>query len=252
MGITLKREPQLRYMREAGKITAKILDLLRKSTKSGISTKELDIIAERETKALGAKPAFKGYGGFPGSVCISINDEIVHGIPGKRTLQDGDIVSYDYGVIVGGFYSDSAITVPVGEVSPLALNLIKTTEESMMAGIAMAHAGARLGDVSSAIQKYAESMGFSVIREYTGHGVGRDLHEDPIVPNFGVAGRGMELKNGLVIAIEPMLSAGTWKTKVGSDHWLVSTMDGSLSAHFEHTVCVRNGEAEILTKLDEK
>ncbi|MBR6332715.1 MAG: type I methionyl aminopeptidase [Dehalococcoidales bacterium] len=252
MGITLKREPQLRYMREAGKITAKILDLLRKSTKSGISTKELDIIAERETKALGAKPAFKGYGGFPGSVCISINDEIVHGIPGKRTLQEGDIVSYDYGVIINGFYSDSAITVPVGEVSPLAHNLIKTTEESMMAGIAMARAGGRLGDISSAIQKYAESMGFSVIREYTGHGVGRDLHEDPMVPNFGVAGRGMELKNGLVIAIEPMLSAGSWKTKVGSDHWLVSTMDGSLSAHFEHTVCVRNGEAEILTKLDEK
>ena len=238
-------------MRESGAITATILQLLKKSVKAGMTTKDLDIIAEREAKSLGAKPAFKGYNGFPGSVCISINDQIVHGIAGNRIIEDGDIVSFDFGVSVGGFYSDSAITVPVGEVSTLAQNLLAATEGSLMAGIARAHAGARLGDVSSAVQNYAENLGFSVIREYTGHGVGRELHEDPLVPNFGVAGRGLELKNGMTLAIEPMLATGTWKTKVGADHWLVSTLDGGLSAHFENTICVRNGEAEILTKINE-
>ena len=234
-------------MRKAGRVTARVLDILKTSIKAGMKTSDLNEIAERELRALGGKASFKGYRGYPASLCVSINDEIVHGIPGKRIIKDGDIVSLDFGAVVDGFQGDSAITVMVGEVGLLAKGLVNATQESLNAGIAAVRAGARLGDVSSAIQRYAEARGFTVVREYTGHGIGREMHEDPLVPNFGEPGTGPELKKGMTLAIEPMLTTGGWRTKVGRDNWLVSTADGSLAAHFEHTVAVTENRAEILT-----
>jgi methionyl aminopeptidase len=201
-----------------------------------MTTGELNEIAERELKALGGRASFKGYRGYPASLCVSINDEIVHGIPGKRIIKEGDIVSLDFGAIVDRYQGDAAITVMVGEAGLLARRLMDVTQESLAAGIAAARVGNRLGDISSSIQRYAESHGFTVIREYTGHGIGQEMHEDPLVPNVGEPGTGPELKKGMTLAIEPMLTTGGWRTKVGRDNWLVSTADGSLSAHFEHTV----------------
>ncbi|MCJ7605119.1 MAG: type I methionyl aminopeptidase, partial [Dehalococcoidales bacterium] len=219
-----------------------------------MKTKELDTIAETELKRLGAVPSFKGYRGFPANLCVSINDEIVHGIPGERVLNDGDVVSLDFGVIYKGFQGDSAVTVAVGNASPEAKRLIDATRDTLQKGVAAARSGARLGDVSAAIQACAESQGYSVVREYTGHGIGRDMHEDPQIPNcteppYGLQpGTGPLLQKGRTIAIEPMLNIGGWRTRVADDNWTVHTADGSLSAHFEHTIAVDGEEPEILTR----
>ena len=236
-------------MRQAGRIVATVLDILKTKVKPGMRTEELDVIAARELKKLGATPSFKGYHGYPANLCVSVNDEIVHGIPGKRVLKDGDIVSLDFGAIYDGFQGDAAVTVGVGKISPEAKKLIEATEGSLKAGIDAGHAGGRMGDISAAIQDYAESRGFSVVREYTGHGIGREMHEDPQIPNYGLPGEGPVLRKGMVFALEPMVNSGDWRTRVGDDHWVVLTVDGSLSAHFEHTVAVTNGKLEILTAL---
>jgi methionyl aminopeptidase len=234
-------------MRQAGRVVAIVLEILSGVIRPGMETKELDVIAGRELEKLGAKPSFKGYHGFPANLCVSVNDEIVHGIPGERVLKEGDIVSLDFGSIYDGFQGDAAVTVSVGEVKPEAKRLMETTENALEAGIAKAYAGARLGDISAAVQRCAESGGYSVIREYTGHGIGRQMHEEPQIPNFGQPGTGPVLKKGMVLALEPMVSMGDWRTRLGGDHWTVSTADGSLSAHFEHTIAITDVEAEVLT-----
>jgi methionyl aminopeptidase len=249
MGIITKSEREVAIMRQAGKIVATVLEILKSQVKAGMKTKELDIIAERELTKLGARSSFKGYRSYPATLCISINDEIVHGIPGQRVLREGDIVSLDFGVIYNGFQGDSAITVGVGKISNEAANLIAATEGALKKGIAAARTGARLGDVSYAVQQYAESKGFSVVREYTGHGIGRDMHEDPLIPNYGLPHTGPALKKGMTLALEPMLNIGDWHTKVDDDDWTVRTADGSLSAHFEHTIAVTDDEAEVLTAV---
>ena len=249
MSIIIKSTEELAVMRQAGRIVGAVLEILSRQVKSGMKTKELDIIACREVKRLGAKPSFKGYRGFPATLCVSINDEIVHGIPGERVLHEGDIVSLDFGAIYNGFQGDTAITVAVGKVTPEAKRLIETTEGSLEAGIAAAHPGATLGDISTAIQNYAESRGYSVVREYTGHGIGREMHEEPQIPNFGLPGTGPVLKKGMTLALEPMVNTGNWHTRLGDDHWTVLTADGSLSAHFEHTIAITNAEPEVLTKV---
>jgi methionyl aminopeptidase len=248
MGIIIKSDEEIATMRQAGRMVATVLEILSEQVKPGMKTKELDIAAERELKRLGGKPSFKGYRGFPASLCVSVNDEIVHGIPGERVLNEGDIVSLDFGAIYHGFQGDAAVTVPVGKVSPAAKRLIEATRGSLEAGMAAAHPGATLGDVSAAIQNHAESRGYSVVREYTGHGIGREMHEDPQIPNFGSPGTGPVLKKGMTLALEPMLSTGDWHTRVAGDHWTVLTADGSLSAHFEHTIAINDAEPEVLTR----
>jgi methionyl aminopeptidase len=247
MGIIIKSEREIDIMRRAGRIVGAVLEILSKQVKAGMKTKELDVIAAREIEKRGAKPSFKGYRGFPANVCVSVNDEVVHGIPGERVLKNGDIVSLDLGALFMGFQGDSALTIGVGEISPSAQELIKTTEEVLTAGIAAARTGARLGDISASIQSYAESRGYSVVREYSGHGIGRDLHEEPQIPNFGIEGTGPVLKKGMALALEPMINLGDWRTRLGDDHWTVLTADGSISAHFEHTIAITDGEAEVLT-----
>ena len=248
MGIIIKFDEEIAAMRQAGRIVATILEILSEQVKPGMKTKELDIIAERELERLGAKPSFKGYRGFPANVCVSVNDEIVHGIPGERVLNEGDIVSLDFGAIYEGFQGDAAVTVAVGRVSPAAKRLIEATRGSLEAAIAVAYPGAMLGDVSAAIQNCAESRGYSVVREYTGHGIGREMHEEPQIPNFGSPGTGPVLKKGMTLALEPMLNTGDWHTRLADDHWTVLTADGSLSAHFEHTIAIINAEPEVLTR----
>lgn len=254
MSIIIKSDKEIAIMRQAGKIVAEVLRIISENVKTGMPTKELDNIAEKELKRLGAKSSFKGYRGFPANLCVSINDEIVHGIPGERVMKEGDIVSLDFGVIYNGFQSDAAMTVAVGEVSPEARRLIDTTRESLESGIAAARAGATLGDVSAAIQDYAESRGYSVVREYTGHGIGRDMHEDPQIPNcteppYGLKpGTGPVLKKGMTLALEPMLITGDWHTRLAGDRWTVLTADGGLSAHFEHTIAINDIEPEVLTR----
>lgn len=247
MSIILKSEEEIAIMRQAGRIVATVLEILKEKVKPGIRTEELDMIAAKETATLGATPSFKGYHGYPANLCVSINDEIVHGIPGKRVLREGDVVSLDFGAIFAGFQGDAAITVGVGRISPEAKRLIETTEGSLMAGISAGRVGGKLGDISAAIQHYAESKGYSVVREYTGHGIGRQMHEDPQIPNFGQPGEGPVLKQGMTLALEPMVNIGDWHTRVADDHWTVLTQDGSLSAHFEHTVAVTDGKIEVLT-----
>lgn len=249
MGIIIKSAEEIAIMRQAGRIVATVLEALRLQVKPGMKTEELDTIAAQEVVRLGAKPSFKGYHGYPANLCVSVNDEIVHGIPGERVLREGDVVSLDFGAIFQGFQGDAAITVGLGKVSPEAERLIATTDGALKAGIAAARSGARLGDVSAAIQNYIESRRYSVVREYTGHGIGREMHEDPPIPNFGVKGSGPVLKRGMALAIEPMVNIGDWRTKVGGNGWTVSTSDGSLSAHFEHTIAITDGEAEVLTAL---
>ena len=234
-------------MREAGRIVAIVLEILGRELRVGMKTKELDVIAGRELEKLGAKPSFKGYRGFPANLCVSVNDEIVHGIPGERILTEGDIVSLDLGAVFDGFQGDAAVTVGVGEISREAKRLLAATEAALKAGIGKAYAGARLGDISTAIQSYAESRDYSVIREYTGHGIGREMHEEPQIPNFGQSGTGPLLKRGMTLALEPMVNIGDWHTRVGSNHWTVFTADGSLSAHFEHTIAITDDEPEVLT-----
>ena len=249
MSIIIKSKQEIAAMRQAGKIVGIVLEVLTKQVRPGIKTKDLDIMAAREIERLGAKPSFKGYHGFPASLCASVNDEIVHGIPGNRILEEGDIVSLDLGAIFMGFHGDAAVTVGVGEISPQAKQLMQTTEDALKAGIAAARVEAKLGDISSAIQNYAESRNYSVVREYTGHGIGRKLHEEPQIPNFGLPGTGPVLKRGMTIALEPMVNAGDWHTRLGDDHWTVFTADGSLSAHFEHTIAITETEPELLTAV---
>jgi methionyl aminopeptidase len=250
MGIIIKSEREIALMRQAGRMVAKVLKILCQQVRSGMKTRELDVIAATEIERLGGKPSFKGYRGFPANLCVSVNDEVVHGIPGERILRDGDIVSLDLGVVFNGFQGDGAVTIGVGEISPQARALIKTTEEVLNAGIAAARAGARLGDVSSTIQGYAESRGYSVVREYSGHGIGREMHEEPQIPNFGLPGTGPVLEKGMTIALEPMVNIGDWRTRLGDDRWTVLTADGSLSAHFEHTIAITDDGAEVLTALE--
>jgi methionyl aminopeptidase len=247
MSIIIKSEREIALMRQAGRIVGEVLDILSRKVKAGMKTKELDIIAAEEAERLGGTPSFKGYRGFPANLCVSVNDEVVHGIPGERVLRQGDIVSLDFGAIYHGFHGDGAVSVGVGEMDPKARELMKTTKGALEAGIAAARPGARLGDISVAIQGYAEGRGYAVVREYTGHGIGREMHEDPQIPNFGVAGTGPVLKKGMTIALEPMLNAGDWHTRLGSDQWTVLTADGSLSAHFEHTIAIAGETAEVLT-----
>jgi len=249
MSIFVKSEQEIALMRLAGRIVAKVLETLKSEVRPGIRTDELDAIAVREVGQLGATPSFKGYRGYPASICVSINDEIVHGIPGQRVLEEGDVVSIDFGAIYKGFHGDAAVTVGVGKMDPKAVILMKTTEGALGAGIDAARAGARMGDVSNAIQQYVESRGFAVIREYTGHGIGREMHEDPQIPNFGIPGQGTLLKKGMTFALEPMVTNGDWRTKVGSNHWTVSTVDGSLSAHYEHSIAITDGHAQVLTAI---
>jgi len=247
MSIIIKSDREIAIMRQAGRIVAIVLEILIRRVRPGMKTKELDIIAARELERLGAKPSFKGYRGFPANLCVSVNDEIVHGIPEERVLNEGDIVSLDLGAIFMGFQGDAAVTVGVGEISLEAKQLIQTTEGALKAGIAAARPGARLGDISAAIQTYAESRGYSVVREYSGHGIGREMHEEPQIPNFGPPASGPVLKRGMTLALEPMVNIGSWQTRLGDDHWTVLTADGSLSAHFEHTIAITDGEAEVLT-----
>jgi len=250
MGIIVKSPQEIETMRQAGRVVAAILEVLLRRIKPGVITEELDAVTARELSRYGATSSFKGYRGFPAYLCVSVNDELVHGIPGKRVLEEGDIVSLDVGAMLQGFHGDAALTVGVGKISPQAEALLEATEGALRAGIASAQSGARLGDISAAIQSFAESRGFSVVREYVGHGIGREMHEDPQIPNFGSPGQGPLLQKGMTLALEPMVNAGVWRTKVGSDRWTVTTADGGLCAHFEHTIAITDGEAEILTRLD--
>ena len=237
-------------MRQAGRIVAEALERLRERVRPGVSTAELDRLAYEAVTRRGARPAFLGYRGFPASLCASINDEVVHGIPREdRILNEGDIVSLDFGSIYQGYYGDAATTVAVGRVSPLAAELLAVAEQALYKGIEQARAGNHLTDISAAIQACAEGQGFSVVRKYVGHGIGRTMHEKPEVPNFGPPGRGPVLRSGLVLAIEPMVNTGTSDTLELDDGWTVVTADGGLSAHFEHSVAVTDGEPEILTLL---
>lgn len=247
MGKIVKSNRKIDLMRQAGRIVATVLDILSKQVRPGMTTRELDIIAGREVERLGAVPSFKGYRGFPANLCVSINDEVVHGIPGERMINEGDIVSLDFGAIFNGFQGDAAVTVGVGEISRQAKDLLETTEAALEAGIAAANPGGMLGDISAAIQNCAESRGASVVREYTGHGIGREMHEDPQIPNFGQSGTGPVLAKGMTLALEPMVNAGDWHTRVDSNRWTVLTADGSLSAHFEHTIAITDGKPEVLT-----
>ena len=248
--IVIKSKKELELMREAGRLNALALATVREMIRPGITTAELDAAAEEVIRKHGAVPVFKGYPGpypYPATLCISINEELVHGIPGKRKLKVGDIVSVDCGSQLDGFIGDSAFTVGVGEISPVAQRLLQVTEQSLYEGIKMMRAGNYTGDVSAAIQKYVESQGFYVTREYTGHGVGRKMHEGPQVPNYGTPGRGVLLRPGITIALEPMVLVGTALTRVLSDQWTVVSEDGSLTAHSEHSVAVTEGEPLILT-----
>lgn len=245
----IKKAPhQIEEMAEAGRLSAKVLREVGARVKPGVSTAELDRIAEMIIRMEGGIPAFKGYGGFPGSICASVNDQIVHGIPSNSViLQEGDILSIDTGAIVKGWVGDNAWTYPVGKISPEKKRLLEVTEQCMWAGIEAARPGNHLGDIGHAIQEIAERAGYGVVREYVGHGVGRDMHEDPNVPNYGRKHTGIKLEPGMVIAIEPMINIGTYKTKVMSDGWLVCTRDGKPSAHFEKTVAITEDGPRVLT-----
>jgi methionyl aminopeptidase len=249
MGIIVKSGPEIALMRQAGRIVAQVLEVLKKQVKAGMTSEELDAIAVREVRQRGAEPSFYHYHGYPANLCVSINEEIVHGIPDKRVLKEGDIVSIDFGCVYKGFQGDSALTVGIGRVTPKARELIETTEGALRAGIAASRAGKHLGDIGYAVQQYVESRGFTVIREYTGHGIGRDMHEDPQIPNFGAPGQGPMLRKGMTLALEPMVSTGDWRTRVGNNDWTVYTMDGSLAAHFEHTIVITDDSPEVLTAL---
>ncbi len=253
--MTVKSARELDLMRRAGRVVAQVKADLKSAIRPGVRTGDLDRMAEERIRQLGATPSFKGYAGagatpFPSTICVSVNEEIVHGIPGDRALEEGDIVSVDVGAVVEGFHGDSAFTMSVGETSEEAARLIKATREALAVGIAQATAGARIGDISAAVQAHAEGLGYSVVRQYVGHGIGRDLHEDPQVPNYGVPGRGPLLRESMTLAIEPMLNVGGWETVQMDDGWTVTTADGSLSAHFEDTIAITKSGAEVLTALN--
>lgn len=248
--IVIKSPAEIALMREAGRVNALALDAVRKAIAPGVTTAELDAIAEEVIRSYGGEPIFKGYPGpypYPATINASVNEELVHGIPGNRMLKEGDIISIDCGTLLNGFVGDSAFTVGVGKISAEAQRLIEVTEQALYEGIRYMRAGNRTGDVSAAIQRYVESRGFHLTREYTGHGVGRDMHEGPQVPNYGTPGRGILLRPGMTIAIEPMVLVGTARTRVRPDQWTVVSADGSLTAHFEHTVAVTKGDPMILT-----
>ena len=249
MNIIIKSPHEIELMKQAGRIVAAVLETLSLKVRPGLKTRELDEICAREIVKYGAVPSFKGYQGFPANLCVSVNEEIVHGIPGSRVLKEGDIVSLDVGAIYKGLHGDAAVTVGVGEISPKAQRLLEVTRGALQAGIAVARPGNRLGDISAEIQIYVESRGFSVVREYTGHGIGYEMHEDPQVPNFGHKGHGPVLMPGMTLALEPMVNIGDWRTRLGDNYWTVSTSDGSLSAHFEHTIAITDGEPEVLSTL---
>jgi methionyl aminopeptidase len=241
-------------MSESNRIACEVLNLIGTRVKPGVKTIELDRLAEDHIRSRGALPAFKGYrqgnsSPYPGTICASVNHEVVHGIPGERILREGDILSVDVGINKNGFFGDSARTFPVGTIDPETERLLKVTRESLFIGIAEARAGNRVHDISAAIQEYVEAAGFNVVRELVGHGIGRSLHEEPAVPNYGKRGTGMKLVDGMVLAIEPMVNSGTFRVKVLSDGWTIVTADGKPSAHYEHSVVVRNGEAEILSRV---
>ena len=247
--IILKSEREINYLRDAGRIVAETLVEVKKAVKPGVTTLDLDRIAEEYIKGHGAIPAFKGYHGFTGNICSSVNEEVVHGIPGLRKLKTGDNVSIDIGAVINGYNGDAAITVPVGEVDAEVQKLLDVTEESLHKGIEQAVIGNRLSDISHAVQVHAEQYGFGVVRDYVGHGIGRSMHEDPQVPNYGDPGRGPRLKAGMTLAIEPMINLGTYEVKTLDDGWTVVTLDGKRSAHFEHSIAITDGKPEILTKL---
>ena len=247
--IIVKSLQEIELMRQAGRIVAGALQELAGAVRPGITTLQLDTLARQYIEKSGARPAFLGYHGFPASICASLNEEVVHGIPGLRRLKAGDIISIDVGVFYKGYYGDAAATFPVGEVSPLAKRLLEVTRESLYKGIEKAYPGNRLYDISAAIQTYVESRGFSVVRSYVGHGIGSEMHEEPQVPNFGLPGKGPLLEAGMVLAIEPMVNAGTWEVETLSDDWTVVTKDRNLSAHFEHTVAIMQDGPEILTSF---
>jgi methionyl aminopeptidase len=244
-----KSKRELASMREAGRIVALAHARLREAIRPGVSTAELDALAYEVVTAHNARPSFLGYRGFPASLCVSINEQVVHGIPGPRVLEEGDLVSLDFGAIYRGYHGDAAITVGVGHVGKKAQELIDVTRGALEAGIAQCRNGKYLGDVSWAIQSHAEPQGFSVVRQYVGHGIGRTMHEDPQIPNYGSPGRGMLLKPGMTFALEPMVNVGTYLTRVLEDNWTVVTDDGELSAHFEHTIAITEAGPEILTRL---
>lgn len=247
--VILKQPGEIEKMGASNQVVAEILRELKKAVKPGITTRELDRMAEDLSQRRKIRPAFKGYMGYPFSLCTSINDEVVHGLPSDRVLLEGDIISLDFGVFREGYYGDAAITVPVGRISDTAARLLKITEEGLNDAIREARAGNRLGDISAAVQGRVEAAGFSVVRDFVGHGIGRSLHEDPQIPNYGVRGRGIELKVGMVLAIEPMVNEGTYKVRVKSDDWTVVTEDSALSAHFEHSVAITETGPIILSQL---
>jgi methionyl aminopeptidase len=247
--IVCKSKAEIDIMREAGRIVALTHKELQKAIHPGITTKELDNIAETFIRKFGAKPSFKGYGGFAGSICTSVNEELVHGIPGERKLNEGDIISLDIGAEVEGYHGDSAWTYGVGMITEENQHLLDITEKSLYAGLEQAKPDARLTDISHAIQVCAEEAGYSIVREYVGHGIGRELHEDPQIPNFGPSGRGPRLKPGMVLAIEPMVNAGKRHVRTLADNWTVVTVDNSMCAHFEHTISITEDGYEILTRV---
>lgn len=252
--VVVKSRQEIDAMRAAGRVNALALKVVRESIRPDITTAQLDAAAEEVIRQHGGIPAFKNYPGaypFPATLTVSINEELVHGIPGKRKLRAGDIVSVDCGTVLDGFVADSAFTAAVGEIGPQATRLLEVTEQALYIGISKMCAGNRVGDVSAAIQAHVEGHGYHVPREYTGHGVGRQMHEGPLVPNYGVRGRGIVLRPGITVALEPMVLVGTHRTRVLPDEWTVASADGSLTAHFEHTVAVTEGEPEILTALGE-
>jgi methionyl aminopeptidase len=247
--IVLKTDEEIKKMSEACRIVAEVLEGIKKKVVPGVTTRELDEFAESHIVSKGARPAFKGYRGYPSTVCASVNEQVVHGIPSGKKLKNGDIISIDVGVHYNGFYGDAAVTLPVGQISKQAEKLLAVTENSLEAGIKKAVPGNRLSDISAAIQEYVESEGFSVVRTFVGHGIGRELHEEPQIPNYGRPGEGPKLVEGMTLAIEPMVNAGGWEVNILHDGWTAVTRDGSLSAHFEHTVVIKNNGQSILTKL---
>jgi methionyl aminopeptidase len=250
--IIYKSEKEIREIGKSNRIVAQVLAEVSKMVQPGITTLELDRYAEKLAREMGAVPAFKGYRGYPSSLCTSVNEEIVHGIPSKRVLKNGDILSLDFGVVLNGFYGDAAVTLPVGEIGHTAVKLINTVKESLCEGIKKAVSGNRISDISAAVQNYVENLGFNVIRNFVGHGIGFSLHEEPQVPNFGVPGQGPKIKPGMVIAIEPMISVGKWEVEILKDNWTAVTKDGSLSAHYEHTIAVTADGPKILSVMDKE
>lgn len=247
--ISIKTREEIEVLRDAGRILAAIIEELQRFLTWGITTRQVDQEAERLMRERGVLPAFKGYRGFPGCICVSVNEEVVHGIPKERLLREGDVVSLDVGVIYKDYYADTAITVGLGKISPGVNKLLDVTRQSLYKGIDQVWAGNHLSDISHAIQTYVESHHFAVVRDFVGHGIGRSLHEDPEIPNFGAPHEGPILKEGMVLAIEPMVNMGTWQTRIREDGWTVVTQDGRPSAHFEHTVAVAASGAEILTQI---